>query len=332
MLTPKQEQKYWRTWAKILACQGWSHEPSARKDVRRKATHIMCGLKNEDGTARSMKSFGNRDFSRWLAATAHLCDEVDTRDRDRENAVWTIERLAAAFETLLGHDYARALKIDLRDTEDLDKFPVEDPLRYMRDENGKIDQRDAGRMRDLQNLRNTLKNRLGRVIQRLKDGQLQSGPDCPRFYDRSQEEIIQCLVSNTPITPREKVIIPVPEQAPAAPTQPRRQYILDGGKTFNGTGGGNGKPTRPARTADTIAGSSPARSHQFEEECPMPPRQRKPATVTGPTPVAPPARPLSYCMHAIKPPKATPAPARGLPADIILDEVAHLADPDNEPF
>lgn len=91
MLTTKQVQKYWRTWAKIIAFQGWSHEPAARKDVRRKATHIMCGLKNADGTARSMKTFANRDFSRWLAATAHLCDEVDIRDRDRENALWRIE-------------------------------------------------------------------------------------------------------------------------------------------------------------------------------------------------------------------------------------------------
>lgn len=332
MLTPKQEQKYWRTWAKILACQGWSHEPAARKDVRRKATHIMCGLKNEDGTARSMKSFGNRDFSRWLAATAHLCDEVDTRDRDRENSVWTIERLAAAFETLLGHDYARALKIDWRDTEDLDKFPVEDPLRYMRDENGKIDQRDAGRMRDLQNLRNTLKNRLGRVIQRIKDGQLEPGPRCPNFYDRSQEDIIQCLVGSKPITPRGMASIPAPQESPAAPAQPRRQYILDGGKTFNGTGGGMVNPPQRVHAPVISAGSSPARSHQFEEECPMPPRQRKPATVTGPIPVAPPTRPLSYCMHGIKPPTAAPAPARGLPADIIIDEVAHVADPENEPF
>ena len=330
MLTPKQEQKYWRTWAKILACQGWAHEASARKDVRRKATHIMCGLKNEDGTARSMKSFANRDFSRWLAATAHLCDEVDTRDRDRENSVWTIERLAAAFETLLGHDYARALKIDWRDTVDLDKFPVEDPLRYMRDENGKIDQRDAGRMRDLQNLRNTLKNRLGRVIQRIKGGQLEPGPRCPNFYDRSQEEIIQCLVGNKPITPRERASIPAPQESPAAPAQPRRQYILDGGKTFNVTGRANGTPAARC-TRSGYSGSTPDRS-QFEEECPMPPRQRKPATVTGPIPVAPPARPLSYCMHDIKPPTAAPALARGLPADIIIDEVAHVADPENEPF
>lgn len=61
-------------------------------------------------------------------------------------------------------------------------------------------------------------------------------------------------------------------------------------------------------------------------------RQRKPATMTGPIPVVPPSRPLGYCMHAVKPPTATPAPVRGLSADITLDEVAHVADPDNEPF
>jgi len=239
MLTPKQIQKYWRTWAKILACQGWSHETAVRKDARRKATHIMCGLRNPDGSGRSMKSFENRDFSRWLAATAHLCGEVDIRDRDRENAVWTIERLAAGFEKLLGTDYVSALKLDWRDTEDLDKFPVEDPLRYLRDEKGRIDPRDAGRMLDLQNLRNTLKNRLGRVIQRLKDGALKPGPDCPRFYDRSQEEIISALVNKEAITPRPRLVITpngaVPVEVPATPSQPRRKYILDGGRRSFGT-------------------------------------------------------------------------------------------------
>jgi hypothetical protein len=298
MLTPKQTQLYWRTWAKILKCQKeWAQESSAKKDQRRKATHIMAGLKNKDGTARSMTTFGNRDFSRWLAATAHLCDEVDIRDRDRENAVWTIERLTAAFETLLGHDYARALKIDWRDTEDLDKFPVEDPLLYMRDEKGKIDPRDAGRMLDLQNLRNTLKNRLGRVIQRIKGGQLEPGPHCPNFYDRSQEEIIQCLVGNKPITPRGMASIPTPQESPAAPAQPRRKYTLHGGaRSFSQTKDGR----------------------------PMPTRQRKPATVTGPTPVAPPAHsPLGYCMHAVKPPTAAPMPPAPVPV--------HHSD-DNEPF
>lgn len=315
MLTPKQEQKYWRTWAKILECQGWAHEPAAKKDQHRKATHIMCGLTLPDGSARSMKSFGNRDFSRWLAATAHLCDEVDTRDRDRENAVWTIERQAAAFEILLGHDYVRTLLIDFRDTEDLDKFPVEDPLRYLRDEDGKIDPRDAGRLRDLANLRNTLTNRLGRVIQRIRDGQLKAGPDCPKFYDRSQAEIIHCLITRKAITPRERLNLaelnttPAPAAMPAKPT---RKYFLDGGDRAFG---------------------QPAPVSTPKEGRPMPTRQGKPATVTGPIPVATPSRPLSYCTHAIRPPAAIPAPARGLPADITLDEVAYQAEPEpEEPF
>jgi hypothetical protein len=76
----------------------------------------------------------------------------------------------------------------------------------------------------------------------------------------------------------------------------------------------------------------------------MPTRQRKPATVTGPIPFAPPAA-SKYCMHAVPPPTNMHAPAPvvasvpdalepacGLPADIILDEVAYMTDPDNEPF
>ena len=121
MLTPKQEQKYWRTWAKIMACQGWAHEPTAKKNDRRHATHIMCGLKKPDGTARSMKAFENRDFSRWLAATAHLCDEVDIRDRDRENAVWRIRQDARA--TGLSDEYLANLARDLYDTSDWTALP-----------------------------------------------------------------------------------------------------------------------------------------------------------------------------------------------------------------
>ena len=304
MLTSAQQKKYWRTWAAICACQGWADSlTSAQKNLRRKGTHLMCGLKNEDGSARSMKSFGNRDFSRWLAATAHLRDEVDIRDRDRENAVWTVERLAAAFETILGHDYARSIKIDWRDTADLDKFPLEDPLRYLRDEHGKIDPRDAGRMRDLENLRNTLKNRLGRIIQRVKNGEIQPGPDCPNFYDYTQDFIISRLVNGRPIPAPEKLAADPAESAPTSTApQQRRKYVLNSG---------------------TSQFSAPSK-----EGLTMTPRQGKPATVTGPIPVARPASlPSSFCTHA------TPHPATTPPA-VPHPQHAHHAGihDENEPF
>lgn len=214
MLTSKQISLYWRTWASVCVCQGWAHEPAAKKDARRHATHALAGLKDRDGTPRSMTTFSNRDFSRWLKAVAHLQDKVDIRDRDRESVSWTIARLEAAFVTLLGHDYAAALKRDWRETEDLDQFPVEDPQRHPRDERGHLDPRDEGRMRDLENLRNTLKNRLGRIIQRIKDGEIRPGPDCPNFHDRPQAYIIARLIDGKPITP---TWAPPSSKAPAAP-------------------------------------------------------------------------------------------------------------------
>jgi len=57
----------------------------------------------------------------------------------------------------------------------------------------------------------------------------------------------------------------------------------------------------------------------------MPPRQRKPATVMGPTPVAPPAK-SKYCTHATPPPTKLPPAPLALPAP---EPVHHLAD--NEP-
>lgn len=208
MLTKPQEQKYWRTWARILACRGWAHESTAKKNERRHATHIMCGLKNPDGTARSMKSFENRDFSRWLAATSHLCDEVDIRDRDRENAVWRIRQDARAAG--LTDEYLHNLARDLYDAGDWTALP--NPQLF--------------------NFRDTIHNRAT-----AKTGHDTRG---------------------------------------AAPVQPRRKYVLDGGE----------------RQLRRIPGSA-----------------RAPRAVTGDSPVTPPATSLKYCMHAVKPPtKLPPAP------------------------
>lgn len=237
MLTPKQQQKYWRTWAKIMACRGWAHESSAAKDQRRYGTHIMCGLKNEDGTARSMKTFGNRDFSRWLAATAHLCEEIDIRDRDRENSVWRIRHDAKAAG--LSDEYLATIARDKFATSDWTSLPSD----------------------QLQKFRNTIHNRAGS----------HTGHDT--------------------------------RTAPAAPVQARRKYTLDGGSRSFGS---------PAQVSTTP-----------KEGRPMQPRQIKPATV--PIPVAPPARTLGYCMHAVKPPTAPPAPAS-------LPLVPSLPSDDTEPF
>lgn len=228
MLTKKQTALYWRTWSRVCVCQGWANEPATTKDARRHATHALAGLKDRDGTPRSMTTFSNRDFSRWLKAVAHLQDKVDIRDRDRENASWIIERLEAAFVTLLGHDYAATIKRDWRETEDLDQFPVEDPARFPRDEHGRLDPRDDGRLLDLENLRNTLKNRLGRIIQRIKAGEIRPGPQCPDFHDRSQAHIIDCLIHGNPILPTwagARMSLPQFPETPAASVQsPRSSF------------------------------------------------------------------------------------------------------------
>jgi hypothetical protein len=122
-MTKRQTSFYWRTWAAICAAQGWSHEPAAKKDVRRKATHLLCGLKERDGSPRSMTTFSNRDFSRWLKAVAHLQDKVDVRDRDRENALHTLRKDAA--KAHFDEAYIQRICSDLHGTSDYERLPQE---------------------------------------------------------------------------------------------------------------------------------------------------------------------------------------------------------------
>jgi hypothetical protein len=293
-MTPKQVQKYWRTWSAICIAQGWNSLSSAEKDVRRKLTHVKCGLVMPDGSARSMTSFQNRDFSRWLAGTAHLLNQVDIRDRDRENTVWSVTRLAEALETVIGHDYARSIVIDWRDTTDLDKFPLEDPLQFPRDENGKIDARDAGRMLDLDNLRNVLKNRLGRIIQKIRDGKMQPGPACPSFYKYSQDEIIWHLVNK-------KEILPPGVKPAQAPDQPKRKYVLQGATTkLSPHVARSAGPVKHNDAKPKVVNGELMSGHGISTDSPAP--AGNPAG--GKSPAAP-----SYCMHKVPPPSRRPVAA-----------------------
>lgn len=215
MLTPKQERKYWRTWAAICAAQEW-RGTAAELGQRRHALHRSFGL------PESHKHWSNSHFSRWLHRTAPLLGIVDIRDRDRENAIHTITRLQAAFKILLGADYARAIMLAFGDTADIGRIPL----------------RDASRL-DLENLRNTLKNRLGRVIQRLKDGGLSPGPECPNL-DRPQADIIAALTGSQPHPPgvrHYKLRLhpapavrphpsPSPEPPAPAPAPAQRKYCM----------------------------------------------------------------------------------------------------------
>ena len=111
MLTPKQTVLYWRTWSAICAVQGWEHGDNERRYAVHQ--HARC--------PHSMKDFTNRDFSRFLAATAPLRDVVDIRDRDRENALHTIGK--DAHKAGLDDAYLRRICTDLYDTERFEDLP-----------------------------------------------------------------------------------------------------------------------------------------------------------------------------------------------------------------
>ena len=105
MLTNKQTILYWRTWGTICSTQGWERADNER----RYQVHAHCRC------PRSMKDFTNRDFSRFLSATASLREVVDIRDRDRENALHTIGK--DAHKAGLDEAYLRRICTDLYDTE-----------------------------------------------------------------------------------------------------------------------------------------------------------------------------------------------------------------------
>ncbi|CAN5355797.1 hypothetical protein BH09VER1_BH09VER1_28750 [soil metagenome] len=195
-----QLKKYRVLWAQICEVRGWCHLPKVEVEAKRKALHAELDLPD------SSKDFTNRHMDTWVKQTAPLRNDVDIRDRARETVEWTTRRLIEAFQTVLGRDYARNLMIAWRDTVDLDKFPLEDQS-----------------LLDLQNLRNTLKNRLGRIIQRIRDGEVQPGPDCPKFHDQPQSVIISSLINREPIVSKAAAAL----QAVGTAQAEIRRYAMD---------------------------------------------------------------------------------------------------------
>lgn len=80
MLTKNQTHYYWRLWAAVCDTQGWQRSDN----TRRYALHAQARC------PQSMTRFTNRDFNRFIDASAPLRETVDIRDRDRENALHTI--------------------------------------------------------------------------------------------------------------------------------------------------------------------------------------------------------------------------------------------------
>lgn len=107
MLTKKQVTLYWRTWAAICAAQGWQRNDNAQR----------YQVHNECACPSSMRDFRNRDLSSFLSGTAHLRHTVDIRDRERENAIYTIEHSG------LDVSYVTAICRDLYGTTNYQDLP-----------------------------------------------------------------------------------------------------------------------------------------------------------------------------------------------------------------
>lgn len=88
MLSAKQTQLYWRTWAALVREHGWHGEPELTE--RRRALHAVAGC------PESMRKFTNADMDRFLrAARASLAGKnhnpsISSEAGERRRLIWRI--------------------------------------------------------------------------------------------------------------------------------------------------------------------------------------------------------------------------------------------------
>lgn len=155
-LTDAQKSKYWRTWSAVCRKQNWAQESAAQRDERRYALHA------EAKVPQSMTQFSNDDFSAWLAACQPLLENVDIRDRQRENVFHSIDRLSKAIAAIVGAkpgQYERPIMIDKHDSTDVDSLSQEQARQHAW----------------------TLKNRLSKLLTSVKEGKIDR-PDLLRAW------------------------------------------------------------------------------------------------------------------------------------------------------
>lgn len=200
MLSTKQQSKYWNTWRAVEIAQGWAHLPAQRRTELRHEFTRQAGILTREGEVKSMKAFTNSDFSRWLAATAPLRNDIDIRDRDRENVIHAIKRISKGIAEILQTQpgqYERPILIDFSDTVDLDDIEMQN-----------------AEMRDLENIKMTMHNRLSRLLTKVKQREIERPDLLAAWRDEDgssvnattahdcvgNERIIKSLISGKPLT------------------------------------------------------------------------------------------------------------------------------------
>ncbi len=189
-LSKKQTFRYWREWQAVCKEQKWT---SSDDDARYKL-HAVASC------PKSMRDFSNTDFDRFLSTCEGLKNRVDIRERDRERVDVSVERLNAAIREITGKDYATGILRDMHDQDDTYGIPL-DPRDEQR-KRGRIPNRrgEKGTMQgDLANLRDTLKNRLSKLLTAIKRGR-SGDPECPAgrewWLPCANNEVIRAIMSD----------------------------------------------------------------------------------------------------------------------------------------
>lgn len=200
MLSEKQKAMYWRVWESVEITKGWRHESAQRRKELRHEFTRQAGIVTRKGAAKSMNDFTNSDFSRWISATAPLRNDIDIRDRDRENAIHAIQRISNGISEILKTQpgqYEREILIDFSDTVDLDAIEMQN-----------------AEMRDLENIKMTMHNRLSRLLTKVKQREIHRPDLLAAWRDETgssvnattahdfvgNNRIIASLISGKPLT------------------------------------------------------------------------------------------------------------------------------------
>lgn len=178
-LSPAQTSRYWREWQAVCRTQGWSPSDSAA----RYRLHI------EHDLPKSMKDFRNRDFDRYLFTCEALKNRVDIRDRERERVTVSIQRIDDAIHLITGKRYAPGILLDMHEASDTYDLPL-DPRQ---------DQQKRGAeliTPDLANLRDTLSNRLSKLLTKIKQGKIPGPPSLAWVNHCANNPAIEAIVAD----------------------------------------------------------------------------------------------------------------------------------------
>lgn len=205
-MSPKQQSAYWKIWASVCREQGWKSSDSARRYEFHKFAELPHSTKDWNTTTH---------FDKYLETAAQFQNKVDIRDRAREREEHVIHRLEEAIALLTGKPYGaygRSILVLMHDRStavDLPLDPIEDQRREDRPARVEVTEEGVRPVYrgDLQNHKRSLKNRLQRMLTRIREGKLECPVGFKWWFQFSNRQILESITHGQ---------VPKPKAKPAA--------------------------------------------------------------------------------------------------------------------